>query len=148
MALKSQIDADLKSALLSRDGEKADVLRGLKTAILYEEVAQKKREAGLSDEEIEKIIARESKKRVESAELFARGGNQASADKELREKVVLEGYLPKQLTDEELLEIAKTEVAAAEGEAHMGKLIGAVKQKVGSQADGARIAAAVKKAIG
>lgn len=145
--LKQKIDADIKIAMLSGDRETADVLRGLKGAILNEEIASKQREAGLSDEAVEKVIARECKKRDEAAELYDKGGNALSAGKERAEKELLAGYLPAQLDDEELDRIVQTEVKAAGADAQMGKIIGAVKQKTGTRADGARVAAAVKKAL-
>ncbi|HEX6462132.1 MAG TPA: GatB/YqeY domain-containing protein [Candidatus Saccharimonadales bacterium] len=147
MALKQQIDADLKSALLAGDRERAEVLRGLKSAILYEEVALKKRDPGLSDEEIQKVIARECKKRDEAADLYEKGERLDSAAKERREKEVLSIYLPKQLSDEELGEIVGAVIEAAGEDLHMGKLIGAVKQQVDNRAEGARVAAAVQKAL-
>ena len=70
MALKERIDGDLKTALLGGDRFKAQVLRGLKAAVLNEEVAKNKRDEGLDDASIEQIVAREIKKRNESAELY------------------------------------------------------------------------------
>lgn len=145
--LKERINADLKSAMLSGDREKADVLRGLKSAILNEEIATEQREAGLSDEAIEKVVAREVKKRDEAAELYARGGNELAAGKERAEKELLSEYLPRQLSDEQLDEVARAAVEGAGEGAHIGKVIGAVKAKVGNSADGARVAAAVQKAL-
>lgn len=145
--LKQRIDADVKSAMLSGDREKADVLRGLKSAILYEEVALKRREDGLADEAIEKVIVRECKKRDEAAEMFEKGGNAEAASKERYEKELLSVYLPQQLGESELDAVVKSAIDEAGTDAHMGKLIGAVKQKVGNQADGARVAAAVQKAL-
>ncbi len=145
--LKDRLAADIKTALLAGEREKADVLRGLKSAILYEEVAQKKRDEGLDDASIEQIIARESKKRDEAAVLYEKGGSQERADKERWEKTVIAVYLPEQLTNEELNAIV-AEVLAVEGsDAHVGKVIGAVKVRVGNSADGARVASAVQQAV-
>jgi len=145
--LKTKINADLKTAMLTGDRERADILRGLKSAILNEEIATKQRESGLGDEAIEKVVAREIKKRDEAAELYEKGGNATAADKERAETEVIKVYLPQQLSDEELVEIAEGAVAEAGDGAHMGKVIGAVKAKVGNRADGARVAAAVQKAM-
>lgn len=147
MAIKQQLDADLKTAMLAGEKERTDVLRGLKSAVLYEEVAQKKRDAGLSDADIEKVIARESKKRDEAAELFERGGNLESAEKERREKEILSAYLPKQLNDDQLEAIVAAVIKESGEDVHVGKIIGTVKSQVGTQADGARVAAAVQKAL-
>lgn len=133
--------------MLGGDREVADVLRSLKSAILNEEIASNQRENGLSDEAAEKVIAREVKKRDEAAELYEKGGNNIAAGKERAEKEILRGYLPQQLSDEELENIVQTEVKNAGESPQMGKVIGAVKQKVGNQADGARVAAAVQEAL-
>ena len=66
--LKDKIGADLKSSMLARDTERVEVLKGLKSAVLYEEVALKKREEGLSDDEILAVFKKESKKRREVLE--------------------------------------------------------------------------------
>jgi hypothetical protein len=145
--LKDKLNADLKTALLGGDKFLTEVLRGLKSAILYEEVAKNKRDEGLSDAEIEQVLAKEAKKRVESAELFKRGGNQESADKELKEKEIIENYLPEAISDEKLAEAVKAAIVEVGEGAHMGQVIGSVKGKVGNTADGGRIAAEVKKQL-
>jgi len=147
--LKATIDADLKSAMLARDELRTTTLRGLKAVILNEEVAKHLRETGLENAQIEQLIAREVKKRDEAAELFERGGNQASADKERAEKVILSAYLPKQLSEQELSAIIATSIdeIKPEGVKDMGRVIGAVKAKVGNTADGAMIAKLVKDSL-
>ena len=149
MNLKGRINADLKSAMLGRDAFLTELLRGLKSAIQYEEVAKNKREEGLSDSEIEQVLAREAKKRDESAEMFDKGGNAEKADKERREKEVIQTYLPKQLSEEELAVIVNEEIAAsgASGPQAMGQVIGKVRARVGQAADGAMIARLVKEKI-
>lgn len=147
MTLKQRIDADVKSAMLARESERVDTLRVLKGAILNEEVATGQREQGLNDEAIEKVVAREIKKRDEAAELYEKGGNAPSAAKERAERKILSEYLPKQLSDDELAVVVQEVIGDLEEGIHMGKVIGAVKQKVGNQADGARVAAVVQKAL-
>lgn len=144
--LKDTINADLKTAMLARDVVRTQTLQGLKAAILNEEVAQKVRDTGLAEPEIEKIIARECKKRDEAAELFERGGNAESAAKERAEKEILSVYLPEQMSEVELLSVIDTilgEIKPA-GMQDMGRVIGAVKAKTGNMADGALIAKLVK----
>lgn len=149
MPLKQQIQDDLKTAMLGGDRLVTEVLRGLKSTILYEEVAQNKRETGLSDEEVEKLLARESKKRTESAALFKQGGNLASSEKELAEKEIIARYLPKQMDEAELRSVVEQVVSelGVSGPQAMGQVIGAVRAKVGSRADGALIAKVVKEII-
>jgi uncharacterized protein YqeY len=149
MPLKERIDADLKTAMLARDAFRTDTLRGLKAAILNEEVAKGARETGLGDEAIEQLIARESKKRDEAANLFEQGGNQVSADKERAEKELLSAYLPEQLSEAEIQKLVDEAVAEIkpDGMKDMGRVIGAVKAKAGNSADGALVAKLVKDSI-
>ncbi len=149
MNLKDRINADLKTAMLARDEFRTTTLRGLKAAILNEEVAKGLRDEGLSDEAIEQLVAREAKKRDEAAGLFEQGGNQASADKERAEKELLGAYLPEQMSEEDLRALVSELVAELkpEGMKDMGRVIGAVKAKAGNTADGALVAQLVKEAI-
>ena len=142
--LKQQIEQDLKTALLARDKERAEVLRGLKSAILYEEVAKNARETGLPEESVLGVMSREAKKREESAKMYEQAGESERAKTERAEKAIIEVYLPSQLSDEELAGVIDGVLASMGEGAQMGQIIGAVKQKVGAQADGSRIAAAVK----
>jgi uncharacterized protein YqeY len=144
--LKDKLQADIKTALLAGDKARAEVLKSLKSAVLYEEVAQKVRETGLADDKIEVVFAREAKKRADAADLYAKNGQQDRADTELAEKAIIESYLPKQLSDEELAQAVK-DVVTGMPNAQMGPVIGAVKAKVGPAADGARVAAAVKAVL-
>lgn len=146
MTLTDRINADLKTAMLARDEFTTTTLRGLKAAILNEEVAKGARDTGLDEASIEQLIAREAKKRDEAAKLFEQGGNQESADKERAEKELLGAYLPQQLSADELEPIVLEVIAEQkpEGMKDMGRVIGAVKARVGNTADGALIAAMVK----
>lgn len=146
--LKERLSANLKDAMLSGDKRRVEVLRSMKAAILHEEIALKLRDKGLSDEQIQGVFARETKKRADAAALYAEAGRQDRSDAELAEKSIIEEFLPKQLTDQELEEVVDS-VMAEQGEGvHMGVIISAVKTKVGSSADGKRIANTVKLKIG
>jgi uncharacterized protein len=147
--LKTRIDQDLKTALLAGDKVLATTLRGLKSTILYAEVAKGARSDGLPDDEIITLLGKEAKKRQESADLYKQGGSAEKAQAELDEKVVIERYLPAQLSDEELAAIIDEAVttSGATGAQGMGQVIGVVKQKVGATADGGRIAGLVKKRL-
>lgn len=147
--LKQQIEQDLKTALLAGDKDRALVLRSLKSAILYVEVAKGARDSGLPEAELTAILAKEAKKRQESADLYKRGGDEARATTELAEKAIIETYLPKQLSDEELIQIIDAVIAdlGASGPQAMGQVIGAVKQKTAGTADGAKIAQLVKERL-
>lgn len=149
MSLKALIETDLKNALLSGERFKADTLRNLKAAILNEEVAQNKREEGLSDEDVEKVVAREVKKRAESVKLFAEAGRQELADTEAEEIDVIKVYLPKQLSEEEIKKSITEAIAilGVSGPQAMGQVIGSVKARLGNTADGATVARLVKEAL-
>lgn len=147
--LKQQLDQDLKSALLAGDKDRATTIRSLKSVILYAEVAKGVREEGLSDEEIIILFSKEAKKRQESADLYIKGNSEERAAAELAEKAIIETYLPKQLSDEELTSIIDEVISdvAASGPQAMGQVIGQVKQKTAGQADGGRIAQLVKERL-
>lgn len=147
--LKQRLEQDLKQALLAGDKDRALVLRSLKSAILYVEVAKGARDEGLPDEEIISVLAKEAKKRQESADLYNQGGNEEKAKAELAEKAIIEEYLPAAMSDEELILLVDNVIAelGASGPQAMGQVIGAVKQKAGSSADGARIAQLVKERL-
>ncbi|MEP7205251.1 MAG: GatB/YqeY domain-containing protein [Candidatus Saccharibacteria bacterium] len=149
MALKEQVNNDLKAALLGGNRFAGEVLRGLKAAILNEEVAQNKRDEGLDDEAIQKIVAREVKKRNESATIYVQAARPELAETERTEAVVLMAYLPVQLSDDEIMTVVTrlAQASGATGPSAMGQLIGAVKKELGNSADGATIARLVKNAL-
>lgn len=146
--MKDKLNADIKTALLAGDKTRAEVLKSLKSAIQYEEVAMKMRDSGLSDEQVLTVYTREAKKRAESAEMYQQGGYTERAAAELAEKAIIEEYLPKQLSDEELEATVSETIKQLGGAAQIGSVIGQVRAKVGSTADGARIAALVKQKLG
>lgn len=148
MALAEQIQNDMKAALLGGNRFAGDVLRDLKAAILNEAVATGKRDSGLSDEEIEKVIAREVKKRQESIKLYEANGRPELANSEKQESAVLQAYLPAQISDDEITVIVDSVISEMGAtSAQMGQVIGAVKAKVGNTADGATVAAIVKRKL-
>lgn len=149
MALKSQLDNDLKAALLGGDRFRGEVLRGLKAVILNEEVAQGKRDVGLDDAVIEQLIAREVKKRLDSVTQYADAGRPELAEAEQAEAEVLKAYLPEQLSEEEIQKTIDDVIAelGVSGPQAMGQVIGAVKGKLGNTADGATVARLVKQAL-
>ncbi len=150
MGLRQQLDDDIKAAMLSGNSLKVETLRGLKTVVLYADVATKTRDSGgIDDDAVLALFAKEVKKRQESADLYVRGGSQERADKELTEKAIIESYLPAQLSEEDLIQLIDTAITDehAEGMQAMGKVIGAVKAKVGNSADGSVIARLVKERL-
>lgn len=151
--LKAQIRADLTAAMKARDTVVTGTLRMVLAAITTAEVAGDTAKE-LTDDEIIAVLGKESKKRHESMEIYRGAGRDELADKESAEAAIIEAYLPAQLTDEELSAIVAAEIASmtsSSGEAvgmkQMGLVIKAVKARAGAQADGSRVAAAVKSAL-
>ena len=148
MGLREQIQTDMVAATKARDEVKTNCLRMAISALKYKE--SDNRAAGkpetVSDDEVIAVLKTLIKQRKDSVEQFTKAGRQELADKEAREITILENYLPKQVDDAALaaaVAAAITETAAA-GPKDMGKVIKAVKDKLGSAADGGRISAAVK----
>ncbi|MFD5031802.1 GatB/YqeY domain-containing protein [Streptomyces sp. NPDC058405] len=150
-SLKSKLKEDLTAAIRARDELRSATLRLTLTAITKEEVSGTSARE-LSDDEVQKVIAKEAKKRREAAEAFAQGGRVEQAEREKAEGVLLDAYLPKQLTDEELGEIVaqavgEAKAAGAEGPRAMGAVMKIVNPKVAGRAEGGRVAALVKQSL-
>jgi uncharacterized protein YqeY len=148
--LKARLQADLSAAIKARESTRMAALRMALTAVTTEEVAgDAARE--LSDAEVQKVLARELKKRKEAAEAFAGAGRDERAAAERAEAEVLTDYLPRQLTDDELEELVAQAVAevteqlgAAPGQRQMGQVMKAANAKIAGRAEGARVAASVR----
>jgi uncharacterized protein YqeY len=149
MSVKQQIDADLKTAMLAGDKTLVMTLRGLKSAILYVEVAENARDQGLAEDKVITVLQKEAKKRLESADLYKQGGNAEKQQAEMNEKKVIEKYLPQQLSEDEIGKIIDEVITStgASGLQAMGLVIGAVKVKTGASADGAVIARLTKEKL-
>ena len=149
MVLKDQINNDLKAALLGGNRFAGEVIRGLKATILNEEIAQKKREEGLDDVAIEQLIAREVKKRNESASIYDGANRPELAENERAEAKVLSGYLPEQLSEADINAVVVRIIGelGASGMGAMGQVIVAVKKELGNAADGSMVAKLVKNAL-
>jgi uncharacterized protein len=153
MGLKDQLRTDLTAAMKARDDLRRDTLRMVLTAVTNEEVAGDQAKE-LSDQELIAVLAREVKKRGESAEAFDGGGRPELAAKERAEAAVITGYLPVQLTDAELADLVAAAVAevqaatgAAPGNKQLGQVIKATQARAAGRADGRRISDAVRAAL-
>ena len=149
MTLKQRIEADLKTAMLAGDRLKVETLRGLKGAILNEEVTRKQRDSGLDEAVMLQLLAKEAKKRTESAGFFDQGGNHEAAQKERAEKEIIDAYLPTQLSESELEVIVRRVIAElkADSPQMMGQVVGKVRAEAGPTADGGIIARLVKELL-
>lgn len=149
--LKETINADLKTAMLSGDKHQASVLRDLKSAILNREVAEGKRDEGLSDEEIVSVFKKEQKTRRESLQVYKDAGEAARADEEQFQLDIIERYLPEELGEEEVQKLVKqviVDLSESEslGMKDMGRIIASVKASA-SNADGSMVAKIVKQEL-
>ena len=147
--LKERLRADLTDAMRARDQVRLRTLRMVLTSITNEEVSGNSVHE-LSDEDVLKVLTREAKKRREAAEAFAAAGRTDQAEAERAEGEVLAGYLPAQLSDEELTALVAAAIAetGATGMPGMGKVMKTVTPQVAGRADGSRVAAEVKKQLG
>ena len=146
--LKDRLKADLTDAMKSRDELRTATLRMALAALTTEEKSGGE-ERELTDDEVLRVLGREVKKRREAAEGFAAGGRADSANRERAEGEVLEGYLPAQLSDQELAELVDAAVAeaAATGPQQMGAVMKLLTPRVAGRVDGGRVAAAVKQRL-
>jgi len=143
MSLKEQIKADIKEAMRAKDTVKRNTLRNLSAAIKQIEVDERKE---LTDSEVEAILAKYAKQREDAKAQFKEAGRDDLVAKEDAELAIVKSYLPEPLEGEELVNAVKeivTQVGAT-GMKDMGKIMGAVKTKYGSRADGGKVNKIVK----
>lgn len=148
MGLKQQIDSDIKKAMLAKNREELEALRSIKSMILLAET-EKGGSDELSSEAENKLLMKAAKQRKESADIFVQQGRKDLSDRELLQLEVINRYLPKQLSEEDLrsaLQAIIKEVGAA-GPQDMGKVMGAATRKLAGQADGRMISELVKKLL-
>ena len=146
--LKERLRADLNTAMRARDQVRMRTLRMALTSITNEEVAGAAAR-DLTDDEIVKVLTREARKRREAAEAFSAAGRGDQAAAERAEGEVLAGYLPAQLSDDELAALVDAAIAetGASGMASMGQVMKTVTPTVAGRADGARVAAEVRRRL-
>lgn len=149
-----QIEQDLTRALKAKDSLTVNTLRGLKVRIQNEQIAKKSAKGGaasggdLDEGEIFALVQSEIKRRKEAAEAFTGGERAEQAAQELAEAKVLEQYLPPQMGEAELRSVIETIISEQQFAAKdFGKAMGAVKAKVGNQADSAAIAKILKEKL-
>ena len=146
--LKERLRADLNAAMRARDQVRMRTLRMALTSITNEEVAGTSAR-DLSDEEIVKVLTREARKRREAAEAFGAAGRDQQAAAERAEGEVLADYLPEQLSDDELTALVSAAIAetGASGMPGMGQVMKMLTPRVAGRADGARVAAEVRRQL-
>ncbi len=146
--LKDRLRTDLTAAMKARDAVRTRTLRMVLTSITNEEVAGNAAR-DLSDDEVLRLLAREARRRREAAEAFAAAGRDDQAAAERAEDQILAGYLPAQLSDDELGTIVAEVITetGASGMAAMGQVMKAVTPRVAGRAEGGRVAAEVRRAL-
>jgi hypothetical protein len=142
MSVLEQVQTDVKAAMKARDSERVGALR------LVVDVLQQDAKLGKGDEVA--VLQRERKKRLEAAQAYADAGRAEQAAAERFEAELIEGYLPQQLSDEELAELVAEAVAetGATEQRQMGQVMSALMPKLGGRADGKRVSAAVREKLG
>jgi uncharacterized protein len=147
--MKDRLRSDLTAAMKARDEVTVRTLRMALTSVTKEEVAGSSARE-LSDDEVLAVLTREAKRRREAADAFAAAGREGQAAAERAEGAVLDAYLPAQLTDAELGELVATaiEETGASGPRAMGQVMKAVTPQVAGRAEGARVAAEVRRRLG
>jgi uncharacterized protein len=147
--LKDRLQSDLTTAMKSRDELRTATLRMALTAVRMEEVSGKSARE-LDDAEVVTVLGRESKKRREAAEAFDGAGRPDRADRERAEGEVLAGYLPAQLSDDDLRDLVTAAIGetGAEGPRGIGAVMRVVSPQTAGRAEGGRVAAEVRHQLG
>jgi hypothetical protein len=147
-ALKDQLRSDLTVAMKARDEVRTRTLRMALSSVSKEEVAGKAARE-LTDDEVMGVLTREAKRRREAADAFAAAGRAEQAAAERAEGVILAGYLPAQLTDDEIAALVSAAIGetGAAGKAAMGAVMKAVTPRTAGRAEGARVAAEVRRQL-
>ena len=142
MSVLEQVQSDVRTAMKARDRERAGALR------MIVDVLQQDAKMGKGDEVA--VLQRERKKRVEAAEAYERAGRTEQAAAERFEAELVEGYLPQQLSDEELAGLVDAAIAetGASAQRQMGEVMSALMPKLGGRADGKRVSSAVRERLG
>lgn len=139
MSFQQRLTEDMKQAMRARDAKKLEVIRFLMAEIKNTQIDK----GDLTDEDVIQIIMRQVKQLNEAIADYTKAGRDELVEQEQSKIEILKEYLPAQMSDQEL-DQAIDEVMSQDSDLNMGQVIGAVKQKVGSAADGSRIAARVK----
>lgn len=147
MSLQERISQEIKAAMLAKDADRLSALRMLKSAMGYVQI-EKKTET-LADADVVAIVQKEVKKRRDSVEQFEKGGRPELATKEKAEIAVLEAFLPKAMSPDELEALIRATIQqlGATGKKDMGPVIKAVQAKAAGRADGKTISGVVGKLL-
>jgi len=145
MSLKLSVESEIKQAMLAKDKDRLRALRAIKSMIMLEET-KSGGDKGISEEEEMKLLTKAAKQRKDSAEIYQQQNREDLASVELAELEVINEFLPKQLTEEEVEAELKQIISqvGAEGPKDMGKVMGAATKQLAGKADGKLISQKVK----
>ncbi|MCM1483500.1 MAG: GatB/YqeY domain-containing protein [Muribaculaceae bacterium] len=148
MDLFDRISADIRTAMLAKDKVRLEALRGIKKEFLEAKTA-KGSDGTLPDDKATKILAKMAKQRRETAQIYAEQNRPELAENELAEAAVIEEYMPRQLTEEELTAELRAIIAqvGATSAREMGKVMGVASKALAGRADGRAISAKVKELL-
>jgi uncharacterized protein len=150
MELENKINADIKQAMLTRDSRKLEALRAIKAALLLAKTSKEAHGGEVPDEAGLRILQKLIKQRQESAEMYVAGGRKELADEEIFQAGIIEQYLPKMLSEEEIREQVNMIVAqvGASSIKDIGKVMGAASKQFAGKADNKIVAEIVKQILG
>ena len=148
MALEQQIQKDIMAARKAHDSVRTNAVRAIKSAILLAQTAEGGKKE-LEDADIVKLIQKLIKQRKEAAEQYVAAGRQELADNELAEAAILEEYVPRQLTPEEITERVREIIAqtGAASPSDMGKVMGVASKQMAGLADGRTLSGIVRELL-
>lgn len=146
MGIEEKINADVKASMLAKDAKRLEAVRAIKAVVLLLKTSPE----GLTEESAMKAIQKEYKKRKETAEVYIQQNRQDLADDELSQAKIMEEYLPKPLSEDELKDIIRNAIKEtdASGPADMGKVMGAANKVIAGRADGKMVSQLVKDMLG
>lgn len=146
MSLRETLDSDMKASMKAGEPLRVSVIRLVKSAVRNTEI---EKGAPLDEDEIVQVVAKESKRRREAAEMYAKAGRTNLADKETAELHILAEYLPKRLGEDAVLSIAQEVVSElkATSRSDKGRVMSAVMQRVRGRADGKMVSAVVDRLL-
>lgn len=149
MALKQQIDTDIKEAMKAKEQDRLRALRAIKSLILLEETKDGSAGGDLKPEDEIKLLTKAVKQRKDSADIYRTQGREDLLQTELAEIAVIEKYLPQQLSEDELKSRLQEIIArvGASGPSDLGKVMGAATKELAGQAEGKAISAMVKNLL-
>ncbi len=150
MSLKEKLSNDMKAAMKSGEKIRLETLRTLRAALLEKEIEKRGSETGMTPEDELGVLTAAAKKRKESIEMFQKGGRADLVDQESKELAIIQEFLPKQLTEEEVVSVIRSVIVETGGStpADFGKVMPAAMKQLKGKADGRTVQELVKKLLG